>query len=79
MSVETVVLACLAEVLSIEEDDISKSDLIYDDIGADSLDAVEFIMAIEEEFDIDIEDSSGFMHEDMTVQDVITYIENLVE
>jgi acyl carrier protein len=44
----------IAEVLSIDEDSISLETTFVDDLGADSLDVFQIIMAIEEEFDIEI-------------------------
>ena len=44
----------IAEVLDVEEDEITMDTRLLEDLGADSLDAVEIIMGIEEEFDIEI-------------------------
>ena len=45
----------IAEVLDVEEDEITMDTRLLEDLGADSLDAVEIIMGIEEEFDIEIQ------------------------
>jgi len=54
------------------QDEVSESASFTDDLGADSLDVVELVMAIEEEFGIDVpdEDTQGLK----TVQDVVDYI-----
>ena len=45
----------IAESLNVEEDEITMDTTFVDDLGADSLDVFEIIMAIEEEFDIEID------------------------
>ncbi len=57
MSVESKVKEIIAEQLGINEEDISEDSSLSEDLGADSLDIVEIVMAIEEEFEIEIEDS----------------------
>lgn len=49
----------IAEQLGIEEDEITMESSFIDDLGADSLDIVELIMALEEEFDLEIPDSEA--------------------
>jgi acyl carrier protein len=67
------VIAIVAEQLAKPEDSITESSHFADDLGADSLDAVEIIMAIEEAFSVEIPESE---REKMrTVGDVIAYIE----
>ncbi|PMQ00901.1 MAG: acyl carrier protein [Dictyoglomus sp. NZ13-RE01] len=63
----------IVEQLRIDEDLITMDSSIQDDLGADSLDAVELIMALEEEFGIDVpdEDTEKFK----TVGDVVRYVE----
>ncbi|MGB9858037.1 MAG: acyl carrier protein [Dictyoglomaceae bacterium] len=63
----------IVEQLRIDEDLITMESSIAEDLGADSLDAVELIMALEEEFGIDVpdEDTEKFK----TVGDVVRYIE----
>ncbi len=63
----------IAEELGVEKDDINADSNLADDLGADSLDAVELIMAIEEEFDVEIEDSEATKIK--TVQDILDYLE----
>ena len=67
------VKSIIAEELGVEEDAIKADSHLADDLGADSLDAVELIMAIEEEFDIEIDDSSATKIK--TVQDIVDYLE----
>lgn len=63
----------ISEELGVEEDVIKADSQLADDLGADSLDAVELIMAIEEEFDIEIDDASATKIK--TVQDIVDYLE----
>ncbi|WP_291582626.1 acyl carrier protein [Clostridium sp. UBA6640] len=67
----------IAEQLSIEEDEIKMESSFVDDLGADSLDIVELIMALEEEFDIEIPDEDA--EKISTVGDVVEYIKARVE
>jgi len=64
----------IAEQLGVEEDDIAMESSFIDDLGADSLDIVELIMALEEEFDLEIPDSEA--EKITTVGDVVDYIKN---
>ncbi|GAA0768843.1 MULTISPECIES: acyl carrier protein [Clostridium] len=69
--------AKIAEQLSIDENDITMDSGFVDDLGADSLDLVELIMALEEEFDMEIPDEDA---EKITiVGDVVDYIKARVE
>ena len=62
----------IADKLSVNEDEITMESTFIDDLGADSLDIVELIMALEEELEMEIpdEDAEGFK----TVGDVVEYI-----
>lgn len=62
----------ISEQLDVSEDDVVLSASFVDDLGADSLDQVELIMAIEEEFDISIPDEDA--EKIVTVQDAVDYI-----
>ncbi len=62
----------IAEQLGISEDEIVPEASFVDDLGADSLDLVELIMALEEEFDMEISDEDA--EKIQTVQDAINYI-----
>lgn len=67
----------IADQLGIEPDEITLESSFIDDLGADSLDIVELIMALEEEFDIEIPDEDA---EKVTcVGDVVEYIKAHIE
>jgi acyl carrier protein len=57
MSVETKVKEIIAEQLGINEEDIAPDSSIVDDLGADNLDVMELVMALEEEFEVEIDDA----------------------
>lgn len=63
----------VVEQLGVEADDVNINSTFIDDLGADSLDIVELIMAFEEEFSIEIPDEAA--EKIKTVQDVVTYID----
>ncbi len=63
----------VVEQLGVEADDVNIESTFIDDLGADSLDIVELIMAFEEEFGIEIPDEAA--EKIKTVQDVVTYID----
>ena len=63
----------IAEVLNVDSDEITMETTFQDDLGADSLDIVELIMAFEEEFGIEIPDEAA--EKIKTVQDVVSYID----
>jgi len=62
----------LVEVLGVSEDDIKPESKFVDDLGADSLDLVELIMAFEDKFGIEISDEEA--EKMVTVKDVVDYI-----
>jgi acyl carrier protein len=64
----------IVEQLGVEEEDVAMESSFIDDLGADSLDVVELIMALEEEFDLEIPDSEA--EKIQTVGDVVDYIKN---
>ncbi len=64
----------IVEQLGVEEDEIAMESSFIDDLGADSLDIVELIMALEEEFDLEIPDSEA--EKITTVGDAVEYIKN---
>ena len=72
MSVDERVKGIVAEQLSIGVDEINNESSFIDDLGADSLDTVELVMALEEEFDIEISDEEA--ENISTVQTAIDYI-----
>lgn len=63
----------VVEQLGVDADQVVPEASFVDDLGADSLDTVELIMAFEEEFDVEIPDTDA--EKIKTVQDVIDYIE----
>lgn len=71
MSVEDKVKKIIADKLSVDLDEIVPEASFVDDLGADSLDPVELIMSMEEEFDIDIPDEDA--EKIMSVKDAIEY------
>ncbi len=75
MSVQDKLIEIIAEQLSVDADKVVPAASFVDDLGADSLDLVELIMAMEEGFDIEIpdEDAEGIT----TVQDAIDYVKKL--
>ena len=62
----------LVEVLGVSEDDVKLESKFVDDLGADSLDLVELIMAFEDKFGIEISDEEA--EKMVTVKDVLDYI-----
>jgi acyl carrier protein len=76
-SVESKVISIITEQLSLREDDVKSTSRFVDDLGADSLDIVELIMEMEEEFDIEIPDED--IERIINVQDVVTYITRHVQ
>ncbi len=62
----------IVEQLGVAEDTVEMESSFIDDLGADSLDIVELIMALEEEFDIEIPDADA--EKVVTVSDVVEYI-----
>mgnify|MGYP001140162701 CR=1 FL=1 len=64
----------VVEQLGVEEEEVSMESSFIDDLGADSLDIVELIMALEEEFDIEIPDDEA--EKISTVNDVVEYVKN---
>ncbi len=73
MSVEEKLKAIVIEQLSVGEEEVVNEASFLDDLGADSLDVVELVMAIEEEYGIEIPDDDA--EKLQTVQDAITYVE----
>ncbi len=63
----------VVEQLGVEEEQVVETASFVDDLGADSLDTVEMIMALEEEFDIEIPDDEA--EKLKTVRDVMDYIQ----
>jgi len=75
MSVEDKLIDIIAEQLSVEKDKVVPAASFVDDLGADSLDLVELIMAMEEAFDIEISDEIA--EKILTVKDAIEHIQKV--
>ena len=73
MSVAERVKQIIVEQLGVDENQVDPSASFVDDLGADSLDIVELVMAFEEAFDLDIPDEDA--EKIKTVKDAIDYIE----
>lgn len=65
----------VVEQLGVEEDKVTLESSFVDDLGADSLDIVELVMALEEAFGVEIPDSEA--EKISTVGDVVEYVKNL--
>lgn len=63
----------IVEQLGVDEEEVTAQASFVDDLGADSLDTVELVMAFEEEFDLEIPDEDA--EKITTVQDAVTYID----
>jgi len=73
MSIQDKVKQIIIEQLSVEAGEVTPTASFVDDLGADSLDRVELIMAFEEAFDLEIPDDQAETIK--TVQDAVDYIE----
>ena len=67
----------IVEQLGVAENTVTLEASFIDDLGADSLDIVELVMALEEEFDIEIPDADA--EKVVTVEDVVEYIKENVK
>ena len=74
MSIEERVKKIIVEQLGVKEEDVKPEASFVEDLGADSLDPVELVMALEEEFDIEIPDEEA--EKITTVQSAIDYVQN---
>lgn len=74
MSIEAQVVKIIAEQLSLNAEEIRPEQSFINDLGADSLDTVELVMALEEAFDIEIPDEDA--EKITTVQSAIDYVTN---
>ena len=74
MSIEERVKKIIVEQLGVKEEDVKPEASFVEDLGADSLDTVELVMALEEEFDIEIPDEEA--EKITTVQSAIDFVQN---
>ena len=70
--IETKVIEIVSKQLGVAKDKISKTSSFVNDLGADSLDTVELVMALEEEFETEIPDEDA--EKIATVKDAIDYV-----
>ena len=71
------VIAIVSEQLGVEKESLVPEANLLDDLGADSLDVVELVMAIEEEFALEIPDDDA--EKIQTIQDAVSYVEERVK
>ena len=64
----------ISEQLDVKADDITEASNIQDDLGADSLDVVDLVMALEDEFDVEIPEDQ--VENIKTVGDIVKFIED---
>ena len=76
-NLETRVSAIIVEQLGASKEELVPEASFVDDLGADSLDIVELVMAMEETFDIEIPDDAA--EKMLTVGDVVTYLKERLE
>lgn len=67
----------VVEQLDVEADEVTMDSAIIDDLGADSLDVVDLVMSIEEEFDVEIPDED--VENIKTVGDIVKYVESAAD
>jgi acyl carrier protein len=75
MAIDQEMIEIIVEQLSVEKDKVVPAASFVDDLGADSLDLVELIMAMEEKFDIEIPDEDA--EKIATVQNAVDYVSKL--
>ena len=71
------IVQIIARQLGIEETHVTAQSSVVEDLGADSLDVVELIMALEEEFDLEIPDTEA--EKIVNVQNIFDYMENAMQ
>lgn len=71
-SIEDRVKKIVIEQLGVKEDEVKNDASFVDDLGADSLDTVELVMALEEEFDVEIKDDEA--EKITTIQEAVDFI-----
>jgi len=70
------IIEIVAEELAVDKDEITEESSFIEDLGADSLDVVELVMAFEEEFDVEIPDEDA--ENIRTVEDAVNYLEEIL-
>jgi len=70
------VIDIVAEELAVDRDEVTEDSSFIEDLGADSLDVVELVMAFEEEFDVEIPDEDA--ENIRTVDDAVSYLEDIL-
>ena len=75
--IETRVKKIVVEQLGVKEDEVTTDASFVDDLGADSLDTVELVMALEEEFETEIPDEEA--EKLVTIKDAVSYIVSRME
>ena len=71
-----VIKGMIIDQLGVSEDDLQLETILMKDLEADSLDAVEIIMAIEDEYDIEIPDEDAERFQ--TIGDIVSYVEKAI-
>ena len=77
MSVEAKVKEIIVENLGVDQEKVTEAASFVEDLGADSVDTVELVMAFEEEFDVEIPDEDA--EKMRTVGEAIAYLKNKTE
>lgn len=75
--IETRVKKIVVEQLGVKEEEVTNDASFVDDLGADSLDTVELVMALEEEFETEIPDEDA--EKIITIKDAVNYIVSRME
>ena len=77
LEIKNRVVEIIANQLGIEQEDVTAQASVVDDLGADSLDVVELVMALEEEFDLEIPDEEA--EKISNVQNIFDYMESALQ
>ena len=70
------IIEIVAEELAVDKDEVTEDSSFIEDLGADSLDVVELVMAFEEEFDVEIPDEDA--ENIRTVEDAVNYLDEIL-
>jgi acyl carrier protein len=77
LEIKNRVVEIIANQLGIEQEDVAGQASVVDDLGADSLDVVELVMALEDEFDLEIPDEEA--EKIISVQNIFDYMESALQ